>query len=67
MWVRQQVWSHLQVELVGPGADDPVLSRGSVGDLVLEDVVPPRSISVLVENYRSAGASWPQTAGRKAL
>lgn len=45
------------MQLIGPGADHPVLRRGSVVDLVLEDVVAARGVSVLVEDHGRAGTS----------
>lgn len=45
------------MQFIGPGADHPVLRRGSVVDLVLEDVVASRGVSVLVEDHGRAGTS----------
>lgn len=52
--------SHPEVELIGPGADHPVLGHGPVVDLVLEDVVASRGVSVLVEDHWCAGTSCCQ-------
>lgn len=48
------------MQLVGPGADHPVLGRGPVVDLVLEDVVASRGVSVLIEDHGCAGTSCGQ-------
>lgn len=47
--------SYPEVQLVGPGADHPVLGHGPVVDLVLEDVIASRGVSVLVEDHGCTG------------
>lgn len=49
--------SHPEVQLICPGSDHPVLRRGPVVDLVLEDVVASRGVSVLIEDHGCAGTS----------
>lgn len=49
---RSQPQPYLQVEVVGPLPDDFVL-RSGVPDLVLVDIVTPRSVSILIEGHRS--------------
>ena len=43
--------------MVGPLADDPVARVGHVGDLVLEDVVASRRVSVLIEHHPGASTA----------
>lgn len=48
------------MQLIGPGADHPVLGRGPVVDLVLEDVVASRGVSVLIEDHGCASTPCGQ-------
>lgn len=50
--------SHLEVQFIGPGANDSILSSRSVGDLVLVDIISSWGVSVLIKNHRCAGTSW---------
>lgn len=45
------------MELIGPVSDDSVLWI-FVGDLILEDIVTPRSISVLIKNDRCPSTAY---------
>lgn len=48
---------HIESEVVGPLPNEPVTRVADVRQLVLEDVVTTRSISVLVEHHSSSCAA----------
>lgn len=51
------VSSYIESKVVRPLADNLVASIGDIRELILEDVVPTRSVSVLIEHHSSSCAA----------